>query len=184
NALVVFGPHLTVRTDAAGEAPMLEESVGWVIHPDFAVVRPTPRLAPVARVKLEKGITLRGRVVNGKGEGVKADLFLLGVPAGSSGDDGTFAIAHAPSQWSALRAVAGNQAAFVAHSDAAQIEVRLAPAAVISGSLRESGNRRGVAGSRVMLRNPAGPEVEGYEIAIADAKGNFAFDPLPPRSYA
>ena len=40
NALVVFGPHLTARTNAAGEAPMLDESIALVFHPDRAASVP------------------------------------------------------------------------------------------------------------------------------------------------
>src|SRR5262245_47588872 len=93
NALVVFGPHLMARTDAAGEVPMLGDGAALVIHPDFAPARPSG-----AVVKLDRPVMLRGRVLNAKGTGVKADLFVNGLPAGASGDDGAFTIARAPAK--------------------------------------------------------------------------------------
>src|SRR5205085_2068291 len=50
NALVVFGPHLMARTSAAGEAPMLDESIATAIASDRAVsVRPAPRIASLMK---------------------------------------------------------------------------------------------------------------------------------------
>jgi protocatechuate 3,4-dioxygenase beta subunit len=183
NALVVFGPHLMTKTNAAGEAPMLDDTIGLIIHPDRAVsVRPQPRIAPMMKVKLERGITLRGHVLNAKGAAVKADLFIGGVPVATSGDDGAFTIAHAPSNWQSLVAAAGNQAAVVSHTEARTVDLHLAPAMTVNGTLRDEAGRA-AGGGRVTLR-VQGPDGAAYDVAIADAKGNFAFDPVPPRGYA
>src|SRR5207244_13094028 len=104
------------RTDSAGEVPMLDESAAWVIHPDFPAARASTS-GPAPVVKLEKAVALRGRVLNAKGAGVKADLFIGGLPVGSSGDDGAFTIARAAANWSGLRAVAGKEAALVTHTN-------------------------------------------------------------------
>ncbi|MEK6375014.1 MAG: carboxypeptidase-like regulatory domain-containing protein [Acidobacteriota bacterium] len=180
-ALVLFGPHLMARTDAAGEAPLLDESAAWVVHPDYAVSRPTASFGTTGSVALQKGVTLRGRVVNAKGAGVKADLFIGGMPVGSSGDDGAFTIPRAPSNWSSLRAVAGKEAAVAARSRAPQIELRLAPARAVSGTVREDGSGRPVAGVRLTLGTSG--DSDGYEVALSDAKGNFVFDGVAPRDY-
>lgn len=181
-ALVLFGPHLLARTDAAGEAPLLEENPQWVVHPDYAIARPNSASGPQHNIALQKGVALRGRVVNAKGAGVKADLFIGGMPAGSSGDDGAFTIPRAPSNWSSIRAVAGKEAAVAARSRAPQIELRLAPARAFTGTVREDGSGRPVAGVRVTLGTGGDPD--GYEVALSDAKGNFAFEGVAPRGYS
>src|SRR5262249_14702759 len=175
NALVVFGAHLMARTDAAGEAPILEDAVAWIIHPDFPITHPTmPSPGPSPVAKLPKAIALRGRVLNATGPGVKADLFVSGMQIGSSGDDGAFTLARVPAPWPALRAVAGKEAALVPHSNAATVDVRLAPAAMISGTLRDEAGAR-VVGGRVTMRFSGGandPAAGGA--AIYDARGRFA----------
>src|SRR5262249_59528286 len=111
NALVVFGAHLMARTDASGEAPILEDAVAWIIHPDFPITHPTmPSPGPSPVAKLPKAIALRGRVLNAKGAGVKADLFVSGMQIGSSGDDGAFTLARVPATSPALPAVAAKDA--------------------------------------------------------------------------
>jgi hypothetical protein len=182
NALVVFSAHQMARTSAAGEVPMLEDGAAWVLHPDFPPTRPfTSGPSPV--VKLEKPVVLRGRVLNAKGAGVKADLFVGGMPAGSSGDDGAFTIARAPAKWSWIRAVAGKEAAQVSHTSASSIEIRLRPATFITGTLRDESAGRAVAGGRVTLR-VLNAERDTFETAIADAKGRFAFDAMPSRGFS
>jgi hypothetical protein len=181
-ALVLFGPHLMTRTDNAGEAPLLDESPQWVVHPDYAIARPTTMFGTTHNVALQRGVALRGRVVNAKGAGVKADLFIGGMPAGSSGDDGAFSIPRAPSNWSSIRAVAGKEAAVAARTRAPQIELRLATARAVTGTVREDGSGRPVAGVRVTLGT--GGDLDGYEVVLSDAKGNFAFDGVASRGYA
>ena len=180
NALIIFGPHLTARTDAAGEVPLLAENIAWVIHPDFP---PTHPATSSTTVKLPKAIALKGRVLNAKGTGVKADLFIAGMQVGSSGDDGAFALARVPSNWPALRAVSGKEAALVPHTNAATIEVRLAPASMISGALRDDAGVR-VAGGRVTVRMTGANDPDNYETVVSDAKGNFAFEAMPARAYS
>jgi protocatechuate 3,4-dioxygenase beta subunit len=178
-ALVLFTPHLMARTDAAGEAPLLDETVSWVVHPDYAIARPT---APFGSVALQKGVALRGKVVDAKGAGVKADLFIGGMPAGVSGDDGAFTIPRAPANWSSIRAVAGKETAVAARTRAPQIELRLAPARPVSGTVREDNGGRPLPGARVTLGTNGEPD--GYEVVLSDAKGNFLFDGAPPRGYS
>src|SRR6266850_6787585 len=115
--------------------PMLGDDAAWVIHPDFPLTRPSSSASSSPVVKLEKPVALRGRVLNAKGAGVKADLFIGSTPAGSSGDDGAFTIARAPSKWAALRAVAGKEAGEVSHTGASSIEIRLRPVTLITGTL-------------------------------------------------
>ena len=183
NALVIFGwPHLTARTDAAGEAPMPDDMVSWVIHPDFAIMRPTMTMSGTRLdAVLQKGVALRGRVVNAKGEGVKAALFIAAMPVGTSGGDGAFTIAHAPANWASLVAVAGGDAALVTHSNAPQLELRLARGLVVSGGVRDEITGRGVPGARVNLGTQG--DREGFDGVLTDAKGNFTFDAVPPQSY-
>ena len=181
-ALVLFGPHLMARTDSSGEAPLLDESVQWVVHPDYAIARPTTAFGTTHNVVLQKGVALRGRVVNAKGAGVKADLIIGGMPAGSSGDDGAFTIPRAPSNWTSIRAVAGKEMAVAARTRAPQIEIRLGPARGVTGTVREDGSGRPVAGARLTLGT--GGDLDGYEVTLSDAKGNFAFDGVASRGYS
>jgi hypothetical protein len=178
-ALVVFDRHLFARTDAAGEVPMLAPGAEFVINPDYAMAR---RGSGSATFTLQKGVTLRGRVVNAKGTGVKAELFVNGMPAGSSGDDGAFTIAHAPSNWAVLRAESGNDVAVIPHATAPQLEVRLAPGNPFTGMLRDPSGH-GVTGARVHLGPQGGAAAEELTWVVSDAKGNFAFDRMPARTY-
>jgi protocatechuate 3,4-dioxygenase beta subunit len=180
-ALVLFGSHLMARTDAAGEAPLLDENVQWVVHPDYAIARPTTMFGTSHNVAMQKGVALRGRVVNAKGAGVKADLFIGGMPAGATGDDGAFTIPRAPSNWSSIRAVAGNEMAVAQRTRAPQSELRLAPARVVSGTVREDGSGRPVAGARITLGTSG--ELDGYDVTLSDAKGNYVFEGVAPRGY-
>ena len=67
---------------------------------------------------------------------------------------------------------------------ASSIEIRLRPATFITGTLRDESAGRAVAGGRVALRVPSNAERDTFETAIADAKGHFAFDAVPSRSYS
>ncbi len=181
NALVLFAPHLTQRTDEAGEVPLIVDAPGWIIHPDYAAVRPSSGGGAMTSVELQKGVAIRGRAVNAKGAGVRAKLFIAAMPVGESGDDGAFVVGHAPADWKSLRAMTGAEAAMVARPRVPQIEIHLAPAPVLSGTLRDDATGRPVAGARMTLSVQRGEQ--DADMVVTDAKGNFAFDPMPPHLY-
>jgi large repetitive protein len=182
NALVFFMPNNFTRTDASGTFTQPDSFGGGgatFIHPDHAIEQiPIPA---TAEVKLQRGIALSGRVVGADGKPVKgATVTINGYPLAQSGEDGSFTIAHAPSNWSSVWAFAGADAGLTARAAAGPIEIRLRRGAVVSGTTRDTVTGQPVPGVIVTLSSTAYREQQSVP---ADAKGRFTFDPMPAASY-
>jgi hypothetical protein len=175
NAIVLSGIE-TWRTNASGEAPVPATTAVFVVHPDYAVMRRESGNA--TEVKLTRGVAVRGRVVNAAGPVAHAIVSINGWPLAESGDDGTFAIAHAPENWQSISAAHGNDVGAATRSNKA-IEIRLAAGGSFTGTLRDSKRSAAVAGARMTLSNADDLSI----IAVTDAKGNFTFAPLLPHAY-
>jgi large repetitive protein len=177
NALVYFGHALAARTDAQGlyDASASIGESSFVIHPDFGV---GPAMERDRQVQLHRGAALRGRVVARDGTTPVAGATILGAgwPLARSGDDGTFAIAHAPQRAHALLAFGGNDAGSASIDGTKPVTIRLGTAASISGSVTSKGAP--VAGATVQLNDDG----EIYS-AVSDAKGRYAIAALPPGRY-
>lgn len=185
--IVVAGPSLT-RTANDGTFEIVRPATGapvrlTIFHPDFAATD-SGFFAPdrTADFQVTKGVAIRGRVMAADGRTpVSHAVISAGLYASAeSGEDGSFVIAHAPSSWQNLRAVAPGGAAFASRSGAAVYDLRLRSLAAVSGSVRDPKTRAAVAGMRLTLSSQADivPET-----AITDSKGNFAFASLPAGRY-
>ncbi len=177
NAIVVSGLDVS-RTSASGEVPSASFGTLFAVHPDYAIVG-RGGAANVTEAKLTRGVAVRGRVVNGAGPVAHAIVSIGGWPLAESGDDGTFAIAHAPDNWQSISAVRGNDAGLTPRSKAASVEIRLGAGAAFTGTLRDMKRGSAVAGARMTLTGADDQTM----IAVTDAKGNFTFAPLLPHGY-
>ena len=152
-----------------------------VIHPDFAIVeesapgfgRSAARLA-IDR-SLNPGVAINGRVMKEDGQtpAAKAAIFVNEWPLATSGDDGTFTVAHAPKDWRELEARAGTLAGLRAHSSSSTT-IRLAKAPTVTGVVRDAKSQSILAGADVRLLQ-GGPfaAAAASRDGFTDAKGNF-----------
>jgi len=177
NAIVVSGLDVQ-RTTASGDVPAEIGGSYIVVHPDYAV---TSRggLSNAAEIKLSRGVPVRGRVVKGADPVAHAIVSINGWPLAETGDDGSFAIAHAPDDWRSISAVHGSDVGSASRSKAASVEIRLSAGATFTGTVRESKRGAAVAGARMALNGPD----DTSAFALTDAKGTFTFASLLPRSY-
>lgn len=178
NAIVVSGLDVE-RTKASGEVPAEIGGSYIVVHPDYAIST-RGGLANATEIKLSRGVAVRGRVVKGADPVAHAIVSINGWPLAETGDDGTFAIAHAPDGWQLISAVHGSDVGSASRSKAASVEIPLAAGATFTGTLREIKRGVAVSGARMAL---SGPD-DTSAIAVTDAKGSFTFAPLLPRSYS
>src|SRR5205807_9996596 len=139
------------RTNAAGEVPAPSSTSAYVVHPDYAIGRASSITG--LEVKLVRGESVRGRVVNAAGPVAHAIVSVNGWPLAESGDDGTFVIAHAPDKWQSISAVRGTDVGTTMRPKTGGVEIRIAPAATFAGTVRDAG-RGAVAGARMTISGP------------------------------
>ncbi len=162
-----------------------------VIHPDYASVNePTRRFMESAKVAVDRtldaGVPLAGRVVaeDGKTPVSGATLSIDNWQAGTTGEDGSFAIAHAPKKWESLQARSGNLLGERSRSAKEPLVIKLGKAATISGVVRDVRTRVGIAGVEVRVRPSDRFDFTGsVAAAITDAKGAVTMTGVPPGSY-
>jgi large repetitive protein len=189
NATVVIsygGTDFTTRTDEQGryDAPDVKRARAiTVLHPDYALdheifMNPVTPSSEMNRT-LAAGVKLAGRVVAADGTTpvANAAIFLDDWPAGTSTEDGTFTIAHAPAKWSALLARKDSLLAQRASdSSKASVTLKMGKASTISGRVTDAKTKVPVAGAFVSL----GPSrrmmmVESATLgALTDAKGAWS----------
>ncbi len=179
-ALVAFGNRILGRTNAEGIYEVPESALSsrvLIVHPDYAISE-TP-LAQTFDRELSAGVAIRGRVLGADGKPVAhAALSVEGNQLGESGDDGSFAIAHAPADWTTIVARTATLAGMAKRSAAPSIDVRLRPAALVSGVVRDMKSQTGVAGMRLTLTAQ-----HDMQQAITDAKGAFSFPAMTAGGY-
>jgi protocatechuate 3,4-dioxygenase beta subunit len=163
-----------------------------VIHPDYAPLADNGNPFTANDLKLDRaldaGVAVKGKVVGADGSTpvAKAAVLIDGWPVATSGDDGSFSVAHAPKKWETVEARSGNLAGSVAHSAKDAVVVKLAKGAMITGSVRDAKAQVPVAGAEVALGRQAmgfGGAGNAFTSAITDAKGNFTIGPLAAGSY-
>jgi len=180
-AMVVVGTTVW-RSDAAGNVRTFLGAFS-VVHPDYAI-GPTDgasvdNASGIIEIKLSRGVAVRGRVVNAAGPVAHASILINGWPLAESADDGTFAIAHAPTNWQSIAAERGNEIGESKRSAAGSVEIRLGPGAALKGTIRDSTRGAAVAGARMMAFGANGT----WTMAVSDARGGFRFAPLLNQSY-
>lgn len=197
NALVVVsfsGDHIT-RTDEQGryETPEIKRARSiTVIHPDYAIDEETFSgfgAAPAGEVHrtLSPGITLAGKAVaaNGTTPAAKAEISVDGWPLATSGEDGSFTIAHAPGKWQSLQARKDALVAQRVPGGDKAITLKLEKSAVVSGRVTDTKTKVPLAGVTVRLNVPMRMTMQGglSPLALTDAKGVYSI-PAPSGSYS
>ena len=185
--LVMYtGTDLVVRTDEQGryEAPDLKRANRiTVIHPDYAIDEesfPNPN-TPASELNrtLVAGTSVSGRVFAADGQTpvANATILLDLWPLATTGEDGSFAIAHAPARWTLLTA---RKDSFIAQrtSDAigkSPASLKLEKASVVSGNIIDSKTKLPVAGATVNLGSSRRFMAEPSGLAaVTDAKGAYS----------
>jgi protocatechuate 3,4-dioxygenase beta subunit len=165
-----------------------------VVHPDFAVLdeafgRQQFGRANVASTSLDRtlvaGESIKGKVLAADGTTpvAKASVLVDNWPLGTTADDGTFTIAHAPAHWTMLQARSGEMVALQAHPPSnatAPLTLKLQPGSRISGSLRDVAAKTAVAGASLRLGGTASAPSFW---TTTDAKGAFSFTGVPTGTY-
>ncbi len=184
------------RTDEQGIAVLtVAKGSGFAIritHPEWAPFSRTFRRAAdlPKRIALSRGVAVRGAVETAAGEAVAgAAIEIDGFPAGSSGEGGTFVVAHAPSDWKQLIATHGGDIAVITRSSAAGYRLRLARGAAIVGTVVDAKTQTPIAGAPVVLMEDrpglfmAVSSLFVQPDALTDAKGRFQIAPVLPGTY-
>lgn len=176
--------ELVVRTDAEGkfEAPDPKRLRSiTVVHGSWAIDEEsffTNAPANALNRTLSAGTSISGRVVAADGTTpvAKATISVDGWPVASSGDDGAFTVAHAPSKWTTVLAQTGSLLGTRAQSAEKSVKLRLGKPATLSGRVTDAKTKVPIAGVMVrvgprMMRMMAGGDGSA---AITDAKGNYS----------
>lgn len=188
NALVVVtygGYEYQARTDEQGryEAPDPKRARSvTVVHPNFAVEEEAFTAmngvsASALNRTLAPGNTFKGTVVSGEPASpvAKAAILVDGWPCATTGDDGTFTIAHMPLKWTSMTARKDMLLGTRAFSKEASGTIRLARAATISGRITDAKTRVPVAGAMVRVGpRRFGPGPEASVSTQTDSKGVYS----------
>lgn len=175
-----------VRMTSAAPARVRVEAEGFVSDELGGVVPPQAglELSLARRLALEGLVRERGQPA---GEAEVTIAGASGVKTAKAGPDGAFSFGALAEGRYALRAVRGDQAAYldgvnvaVGDAGAGVVTVDLAPATVLSGRVRERGGRA-IAGGEVTLSEADGAPLP--RSATADADGNFRFSGVLPGAY-
>lgn len=174
----------TVRTDEQGryEAPDPKRvSSIAVIHRDYAIDEEwfSSGNTPASELNrtLVAGTPLEGRAVAADGTTpvAKARIVLDGWPLATTGEDGTFTLAHVPAKWSSLSARKEGLLGTRAFPAARPLAIRMEKAAIVSGRVVNAKTKVPVAGASVLLfiaRRSASGQLAPS--AITDAKGSYS----------
>jgi protocatechuate 3,4-dioxygenase beta subunit len=190
NAVVVLARYARVitKTDDEGRYSVPDPRV-WspsitVIHSNYAIATVSSGFSetPVPLdVQLVAGSTLTGRVVGPDGRsGVRAELFVDGIAAGESADDGTYELRRVPRDWKELAAVRGNLVARAGR--AASRTLQLTQAFSLSGNVVDPATGVGISGAIVSV-SPTTWDAAQIGTAITDARGGFVIPALLPGTY-
>jgi protocatechuate 3,4-dioxygenase beta subunit len=186
NGKPVAGARILARDSALGKTDANGDfawngtgpSPRYVVHPDYA---PQSGIAPgfpgsrkTVDIRLTPGVTLRGRVVGAEGP-VEHATVSTALTFAETAADGSFTLPHV-NDARVVTARSGNLVGSARVNGDKPLEIRLAPGAMISGSVRDSA--KGVAGVRVVAAAP-----DATLSSFSDAKGSFSIGPLVPGTY-
>jgi len=167
----------------------LPAPAGWaesvlVTHPDFAPLSSGTGVSgwsSVLRHELDPGVAVEGRVVEAAtGRGVAgATVFVDGWPLGRSDAGGTFLVRHAPGGWSTIEARTDALVGMTGPR-AGRLLVRAEPLRRLSGTVRDVGSGRPLAGAVVTFHGGGGTEPS----APTDEAGRYAVTLSEGRYYA
>jgi hypothetical protein len=186
--LVLYtGADYVTTTDAEGRysAPDLKNAGRIiVVHPDFAISDETfntmaPAQAGRADRTLVPGAHWAGKVVgqDNKTPVAKAEIWVDGWPVATTADDGTFTLAHLSPKWQNIVARSGSLMGIRSRASESATTIRLAKAATVSGTVRDSKTQTPIPNAAVRLGAiRANAETE---VMLSDAKGNFSFTTAP-----
>jgi hypothetical protein len=136
--------------------------------------------------KLDSGVALSGKVMSGDSPAPKAAIVVDNWPLATSGDDGSFTVAHAPAKWQLLEARLGDRVAMRAREGKSSMTLKLAQGASVSGSVRDT-RQAPVAGAVVALVTGGGGGRPGMRVAVAsaitDAKGSYSLTNVHAAQY-
>lgn len=174
---------ITIETDERGnyavpDPAMWQPSV-HAVHGGYALYQDNAGLSGTLRldIALREGVVLRGKVLDATGRtGAKAELFVDGVAAGATADDGSFDLRHVAAQWQQLKAVAGSALAQGGRGNVSTL--RLAKPVTLRGSVFDAKTRLPLAGALVTLTTDPTFQAIG-PTTISDAKGQFSLQTLP-----
>lgn len=165
---------LSARTDANGAFAMPNPRsccvAVVVLHPEFATqVLPVGRLtANRLQIELDRGIAVKGKVVDAAGKPVaKATVMQHDWPAATSGEDGTFTIAHADPKAKIVAAAGSLRGTAAAASD---VVIPVSRSRSVTGSIRDAA-KKPLPGAIVWVYGEAGGD---SEFEVANDKGEFA----------
>jgi uncharacterized GH25 family protein len=186
NVIVNYlGYEYLTKTDEKGsyEAPDPKRSrTIAVLHPDYALndetfMTMTGVNAGVLQRTLVAGSAFQGRVISGEQDTpvAKATILVDGWPLATTGDDGTFTIAHMNPKWKTITARKDSLLGQRTNAKDAAAPIRMAKAATISGRITDAKTRVPVAGAvvRIMQRR-FGPGMDTGVSALTDAKGAYS----------
>jgi len=182
---------ITTTTDASGRYALPDPKRGMsrvvVRHPEYAIAerRFAPFLSTKPDIVMTRGVAVSGRVVAEDGETAVANAAIVidGHSLATTGEDGAFAIAHAPANAKSIAARVGNRIAFAKIAKDKPLVLRLAAAAAIAGSVRDAKSGAPIAGAEVGAATKIAGGTDKVAWAITDAKGNFAIGGLAGGAY-
>lgn len=179
------GYEYLTKTDEKGvyDAPDPKRSRSIaVIHPDYTLseevfMTPGGMSGSVLQRTLLAGSKFEGRVVSGEQDTpvAKAMVLVDGWPLATSGDDGTFTIAHMPPRWKTIIVRKDSLLGQRTNSKEASGAIRIAKAATISGRITDMKTRVPVAGAIIRAtQRRFSPGMDPGSSALTDAKGAYS----------
>jgi hypothetical protein len=180
-AIVTVGT-VVWRSDPKGEVTTFLGPFS-VVHRDYAIgtydAATVNDRSGITEIKLSRGVAVRGRVVDAAGPVAHASISINGWPVAESADDGTFALAHAPSDWQSIIAVRGNEIGELKRGATTFVEIRLGAGAALKGTIHDSMRGAAVAGARMTALGADGT----WTTVVSDGRGGFTAAPLRNQQY-
>lgn len=181
--LTINGFEHVVKTDEQGRYPAPDPKrlrSYMVLHPDYAVLQSytvgQTVTASDLNYKLTAGTTVSGKVVGADDKPVAgATVKIDNWPMATSAEDGSFTIAHAPSNWTGIAAKKDSLLAYRAAAKDATYTLKLAKGATLAGRLTDAKTKMPIAGALITFGAPTlrGSRAISNSI-LTDAKGQYS----------